>query len=468
MRSRSSSVLLLGTLMISGCDEAKPETAPAADASPPKARELPDDRLWTSTHFRYHTRANDDSVCEPLLEHLERHFDALQEYLGFTWPEGKHLDYHKYESEADKRANSACSAFNSSCFYADVGVQTAEPVELHELVHAYLEPMGRSHVALEEGLANALSCGFEVRQRPTPAAVGDVFTSGGWATPTLGEYNNLYHSATWFVGWLLDEYGPDRFMSWYAEAKGEHDLAAHAKLFHDLYDLALDDAWQVAFDSDDPDTACARVFECATPPWRQSMGDSCEWPLSVGSLLVQEPSWVVQRGSGFGLSVGACDGTPKVPHREWLRAATDGQNGEVFAVALPAGRYFVGQNPRFEEGSVQLFNQAVGLSEPNACPDLLPLTLDFKRNLTIALATGGAAEFTRVVSWREDDDTSRGYSVQCDEGVDVKWCSDCGECTATCDKDVMAADASARSNTRMLQFTSHGEGAHWVRLKRTY
>jgi hypothetical protein len=63
-------------------------------------RDLPKDRLWESTHFRYHTRTNDPEPCEAVIVQLERHFELLQGYLGFSWPNGRKVDYYKFLDQA--------------------------------------------------------------------------------------------------------------------------------------------------------------------------------------------------------------------------------------------------------------------------------------------------------------------------------------------------------------------------------
>ncbi len=462
--------LVLVGLVSCSCEESEPKQAPD---DPKEAKELPSDRTWQSDHFNYHTRRGDDSVCEALLDNLERHFTAVQTYLDFPWPERKQVNYYKYRNAEDKTDNSACSVFNSSCFYANVGIQTAKPVELHELIHAYLEPIGRSHVALEEGVANALSCGYDVRGRPEPAEQSAVFAQDGWAAASISAYQALYHSSAWFVGWLLNEHGPEPFMAWYVSASGADGPVELADSFAQHYPGTLDEAWKDAFASDTPNAACVRVTECAAPEWSQEdeSGNSaadCAWPLSIGRLPVEVPSWLVQTSSGFGLTVDACRGTQPPAHQNWLRASTDGHNGEVFVVAVPAGEYFVSQSPRYEAGSVRLFNRDPESNPPNDCSELIPLTLDFTRNLTIALPRDEGTAPTQFIRWVDGVASGQRYAVQCDNAGSARWCPGCGECASACDSNVMVEYVSGMDEGHALEFTSDGEQARWVRLTRTF
>jgi hypothetical protein len=118
---------------------------------------------WESEHFVLHSQSDDSSWCQGVLNTLEHHFEVLQQTLGFSWPQGARVEYHKFANQKALRAEGVCSGSNDACFFADKGVYTTDPLELHELVHAYLVPLGDSHPVLEEGIAEALD------RKPWPA-----------------------------------------------------------------------------------------------------------------------------------------------------------------------------------------------------------------------------------------------------------------------------------------------------------
>lgn len=436
----------------------------------PEAKDLPDDRTWTSQHFRYHTRRSDGTVCEGIVEQLEMHFDALQSYLGFTWPAGQRIEYYKFTDDGDKDRGSACSSTSASCFFADTGIQTAHPFELHELVHAYLAPLGRRHIALEEGLADALSCAHQVRAKPEPSSLDSTFQAGGWGDGDYSTYRRLYDSARWFVGWLLNTHGGELFLRFYERTTPELGLEEADAVFLQIYGSTLADAWRSAFNSSDPDTACARVFECATPRTAElalSEGNRCELPFAIRTLDLSETNWVFQQSSGSGAMLGACPGTPAAPHRRWLSPVADGQQGESFAVRLPAGSYFVAQSPRFSEVSFNLYKPELGLTGSNDCSEVIPLPLDFRSNFTLALHASDGLESQRV-QWQDLAVRGKGYRFDCAEGTNAEWCDGCGSCASICDSNVAVAQVSAADDPRTLRLSGSGTTSWGVRLNRTF
>jgi hypothetical protein len=112
---------------------------PACDGDAPP--DLPDDRLWESEHFRYHLRSDEAAACEGVTEQLERHFAIVRDYLGFPWPAGAKVDYYKFRDQLDYARESDCPEYGSSCV-RDGAVLTARILQHHELIHAYLAPLG--------------------------------------------------------------------------------------------------------------------------------------------------------------------------------------------------------------------------------------------------------------------------------------------------------------------------------------
>lgn len=449
-------------------DTAKPNRAPIP-------KDLPSDRHWSSEHFEFHARGDDDSVCESLLDQFELHFRTLQGALRFPWPERQKVAYYKYLSGDDLGKSGSCSAFNAACFYADLGVQTAAPMHLHELVHAYLAPLGRRHMLLEEGLADALSCAHQVRGKPEPPALEIAFNPDSWRSNTFANFRELYGTASWFTGYLLNTQGAARFMDFYTRLMPEDDAAAAALTFSDVYGNGLADVWEAAFEASDPDTACYRIWECAQPPWAPPF-EHCSRPHRVGTFDLEDPSWVLQESSGFGSTVGSCGDTP-VPHQDWLSAANEGQQGEVFALALEAGRYFVAESPRFDATRVELIDRSPSAHPPDTCSDVIPLQLDSVTNITFAFhstalaALGAAAEGATWISWAAPAGATVGqdsFEITCSDSTPIEWCGDCGDCTPACDTTVMVERTERAAGVGALRLAAPDSEAHWVRLRRTY
>lgn len=466
--------------------------------SVPERPELDPARELNSEHFVYRSRPSDETVCPAALNSVERHFDVMQKYLGFEWPAGKKIEYFKFEDSDDLRKHGTCSSFNAACFYASIGIQTREPITLHELIHAYLSPLGRRHTLLEEGLAESLSCAHEVYERPKTPDVETAFDSETWASNSVKGYREMYAAARWFVGWLLREHGPARFMSFYRALAPGDEFTQAKRAFDAAYGSDLTSAWQVAFDSTNLDTACARIWECAQSDWfadpiSTECGDS---PLR--SLKLDTAQWVIQRSSGsLGMHVGSCDGA-QLPHDEWLTEAADGQSGEVFALLLDRGHYFVTQSPDFGPGEIELFNFDQGVATPDSCSDAIPLRVDFRQNLTIAVPPqastialprgpeAGEKSNVLTMSWLDENRTGRGYKITCssdssepeparepnDAGAFeastwFAWCSDCTTCSDRCDTNVVFPELGLAEGLRVVALNA-GAKASWVRFSRTF
>lgn len=125
------------------------------------SRNLPNGTLWESEHFRYHTRSNDSASCESVLHQLERHFEQLHEYLGFAWPTDRKIDYYKFADRTDYFDNSPCPHDAESCT-SDSNVFSPYVLVNHELVHAYLAPLGLPPAFFTEGIASVFSCEIPV------------------------------------------------------------------------------------------------------------------------------------------------------------------------------------------------------------------------------------------------------------------------------------------------------------------
>lgn len=467
------------------------------------------EQRWDSEHFVYHSHPSDDSVCRGVTETLEHHFSVMRDYLGFAWPVGRRIDYYKFQDAKDLRAHGSCSDFNAECFYAEVGVQSAEGISLHELVHAYLSALGRRHTLLEEGLAESLSCAHHVRPRPEPVDVVNAFAPESWSSNTVPGYKGLYSAARWFVGWLLKAHGPKQFMRFYEHVSATADFAATSNAFREVYGAELKTTWDSALASPDMDVACVRIWECAQPQLSSSpLAANCEQVPAIRTFNLEGPQWVVQSG-GSGALMESCGDTPRVPHEHWLSPSFDGEQGDVFALLLGPGRYFISQSPRFGAVSLELFNYPPAANSVS-CSALVPLRLNFTRNVSFAVqgsaarsvASAATSEVSQrapgvdlLIPWMDTNaearKITRAYAVQCSESsrssdieaestptrtgsIGFETCQSCEKCSAACDTNVAPFDVLGTAAQRLLRWRItpndpvSASGDVWVRLSRTY
>jgi hypothetical protein len=298
----------------------------------------PADRHWPSAHFDYLTRAADDTTCPDILGPLEQHFAELQGYLGFEWPDGRKVTYEKFVDQADYQAHAGCPAGAGACTEEST-VETSSGLELHELVHAYLWPTGYPPPVLVEGVAVVLSC--------TSALYGYSYVkpSEDWtALPSLSfttaDPDDVYVAGAWLVGYLLDEFGPQPFMTIYHTLRVGDDAATMDAAFRSTYGQSLAALWAAALADSHPRNVC--IWQCSRPPIVLD-GTPIDAAGVCGAGDVFHP-FTLASASTVGFSVtealvglGACGQVPVTP------GAFSGA-GAVPALsiyALPAGSYFL-------------------------------------------------------------------------------------------------------------------------------
>lgn len=420
--------------------------------------DLPDERVWQSEHFRYASRSTDDGVCPDVLDELERHHAALSDYFGLEL--APRIAYFKFTDAADLAEHGTCSSHNRACYEQGVGVQSTDALNLHELVHAYLAPLGERHALLEEGLAEALSCGAQPVSKPDALEPQLAFEPRTWTVGTAQSFRAAYSAARWFVGFALRKYGAQPFLRWYSRVERDYGFAEAAWLFQDIYGLELEQLWSAAFASDDPDTGCARVWECAQPrPLRSDASPGCSGPSELGSLHLPEPGWVLQHSTGVGSRFDACD--PRVrlaTEAEWTER---GLEGESVAYALPSGRYFATQNAQQGSSHVELYNSGA-LPGPD-CPDSPQVRVDFNAELVLTVATPESS----YLLVEDLAAVGLGYQLGCSPGASVSWCEACGDCRPGCDSNVTVSEPQSRPRVLRLRIDGRPRDGFWVRLTRT-
>lgn len=225
--------LLLGLALLAGC------------ASPPEL-----ELAFETEHFRYYVETSRPR-CAAVTAWLEHYALSLERLFGIS--PGK-IDYALY-ADTSSLAEAGCDSLGCA---RGTNVQSVFPVHVHELVHVYAEPLGRPPRAFAEGLASVLGCTSE-QQAPTAAPIEEILTTSGFARwPAAG----AYATSASFVRHLLDRYGMDRFLAFYARA-GEHATLDELRTeFTRAFETSLDDELE-AWRADPPARICDWQMECS-------------------------------------------------------------------------------------------------------------------------------------------------------------------------------------------------------------
>ncbi len=232
---------------------------------------------WTKTssaHFDYSARPG-DSICPTALSEAERHYTWAHAYLGVDSTD--RVSYYKYQDAADFAANSPCSELlgpnASGC--ASAGVARAYvPLHEHELMHAYTLSHWRMPRMLNEGLAVAASCPFDL---PPPATTARWQDLAGMDALSPQQAFSLYYPAGQFVAALLRQSGADalgRLVAAYPFADPASQLPG---VFSDVTGLDLDSFWNQVVQAGPNAAPCEPTWQCALPldPGGGTWTDEC-------------------------------------------------------------------------------------------------------------------------------------------------------------------------------------------------
>lgn len=376
-----------------------------------RERLLPKDRTWESEHFRYHSRNSDDSVCVAILEQLERHFEITQSYLGFSWPKDRKVDYYKFLDEADYVSNSGCPDASAGCAPGST-VMSCVTLQEHELVHAYLAPLGFPPRAFVEGIAMVLACDV-----PIVTLLGDIAPWKQVVTlPPKSNGAGVFIEAQWFVGYLLYRYGPERFLSLYEHLDDELASAEQiASTFELVYGETLDIVWNAALASSHR-VRCVNNWQCSGSALPldgsiQTIAQACDGSDKVRTFELSTETDVIISSGNYSIfaPVSCGEELPDV-----LGGNTDGvaANGIVYSPAImpvPAGKYFIN---RFAGSSATVGVRALPLKVYSQdCTQLEPIDLGGSEftpwDFELSIPNDGRSWFVKVhppsdrsVAWR--------------------------------------------------------------------
>jgi hypothetical protein len=189
-------------------------------------KDLPDDQLLTSAHFRYHARA--DTVLDPsIMDRLEAHRIEFDATYGV---ESGLVDYYRFRDAADLAANSGCSV---PCTDGR-SVMAFAPLHEHELVHAFMADIGQPASVIAEGIAQYAACIQPNLAQPVdPTAWAAAVSAGGYGNESSNA--GLYDFGQRLVAWMRVQGPPTRFVDFYRRDIPTSDPA--------LFDVQFERAW---------------------------------------------------------------------------------------------------------------------------------------------------------------------------------------------------------------------------------
>ncbi len=447
----------------------------------------PKEQTWQRPGLTYTARVDDHSVNDAVVDRLVFHRETIGKYLGLQGQDAP-LRYRKFLDQADLRRRSHCSVVNAGCYFAQHGVESYRSLDAHELVHAYTAPLGDKPKLVEEGLAQALSCSGE------PVAGVELAIEAGWAQASwnstlLRDIDKLYRAGAVFVAYVIQVYGPERFMQFYASLDPRDEYAQAAPKFAAVLGTSLSEVWNAALANRSPDRACVYPIECAHPriegaatrvgellnvgsgQMRSSHNQSPDIRtiVSDGSLMLKTAP--TPNAPSSTLRLGGCDGT-RVSEVAVDRTARGAITDVRSNIALGPGKYWLSA----ESVTVTARPLVEVLGRPEQCTSLQPLVVERGHTELLAVAgealaqVGADAPTTNGGSWvykiASDSTRGGGLAVECSGGVRVELCEACDytRCQVACETGRSKPVQTVLSDAT-LRLSLTEERGFWVRLE---
>jgi hypothetical protein len=392
-------------------------------------------QTWSSPHFAYAARTQDSTVCGGVVDRLEEHFALVNAYLGVDWPD-RVIPYYKYMDEDDLDSHSTCPRDGTACTNRGV-VHSALVLDGHELIHAYMDHIGRPPSMFQEGLAEALSPRGNLFPAPSQTWREVLAASATNGVPARVAYTG----GAWLVSYLLRTFGPARFVSLYSALPPDADEVAVAAAFQQSYGKSLDDVWAAALSSG-PLAQGVPIWECASAPVGlgsapAQLAEQCDGSGSFATMVLDQLTVLNWQDLtlDWGLNIAGCD----LARQLFVERVPSGL--DVGAMALPGGTYYLAS--LVDTGTVGF------ATAPNAmttiCADAAPIDLpSTSQTLTLAIADGPAPWFVKlhptasseVNLKRQSDD----WYVPDVTVADVELCADCTSPCQLFDETTPVAD----------------------------
>lgn len=216
------------------------------------------------------------TLCRGHLDMWEEHLDILEQTFDLDRDEAWIL---LYDDEDGRQISTDCGwrpDIDSDGCWRDPLVRSILEAVPHELVHAWFGARkGRALPFLREGIAERMGGDVQHREAPTLGISEFLLVDSVEDEPDFPSH--LYREAGHFVAWLLDTYGPEKFVALYIDtARGMTETEATA-VFKNVLGLSLDEvlsAYEATAKEYYPSMGGAACSEGPVVPWQ---GDAATW-----------------------------------------------------------------------------------------------------------------------------------------------------------------------------------------------
>ncbi|HEY4103752.1 MAG TPA: hypothetical protein VGM44_07670 [Polyangiaceae bacterium] len=254
------------------------------------------EQTWSSKHFVYHARPDDDSVDASAVVELEKHAAVVAgQWLGLAQDSWGGINYFKYRDEnALVAAGSPCGDRPCTVLFDSgrIEIHSPLPIDEHELTHSYVLGSTCAPPLFREGLAVSAACD------PTPElSYATTADRPPWLAQSWRDFDDFsgpaptaYQPAGVLVTWIIDHWGIASFLAFYRGLSCDMSNDQIAAAFVAHYGVALDDVWS-ALVSAPSRRLCSFTWGCAEA---SASGDV---PLTNGLYGYRVAAPLTQQGS---------------------------------------------------------------------------------------------------------------------------------------------------------------------------
>ena len=221
------------------------------------------EKLFSTDHFDYYVEEGATAPCDNAGEWLERYYRANAKFFGAELPAGGKFAYYRVA----KRETIAleCDSGLAGCVHGRSIYATVDILD-HEIVHANAFLLGDPPLLFQEGIAVLLACGRNTDLKPlnVSAPLENLVETSDWVVARDADEFGVYGAAATFVRYIIDHYGTERFLAFYARPTRHATRAEVEAAFQEELGIALDDAfadWR-KLPPQLPGDLCLRRAEC--------------------------------------------------------------------------------------------------------------------------------------------------------------------------------------------------------------
>jgi hypothetical protein len=207
----------------------------------------------STPHLRYHAHTPED-VPPGASAWIEDYRTDLLTYFGVLDSQRDAVvDYYRFRDDADLVRNAPCSIACTTD--SPLAVYTTRPLDDYELVHAFLAPIGGiPPYMIGEGTARSVSCYQHERISWAPVSSWQELVRQDDSNTQIGYGELVVHH-------LLNQFGPARFIKYYADAHFTMDPGLFALEFERSLGVTFSSVWDAALTQSAVNPVCPCTLE---------------------------------------------------------------------------------------------------------------------------------------------------------------------------------------------------------------